>query len=207
MSELRLGYNGTRILIEAERVLDASFAGQGIYLSGAQVEMLRNVTHYLNRRSTFVDEYHDGYYLMPDDTDWDLLQAITADMEDRLMALENVLWGYMDTYAEKAELRTGSAGTATLDGTPVPEGEVWVVEAMSLVNTTAARNRILLFVVSPGVALQVHTDATPEHNIYVDWQGRQTMKEGDYVRWRQWGCLANDELIGMVRGYKMSVPD
>lgn len=88
MSETRQreGYISTRVLIEKKYVLNPTFSNVTITLSGGQLEMLRNLTQYLNARSTFVDEYKQGYYFGPTDGDWDNLRAIVADLEDSLMS-------------------------------------------------------------------------------------------------------------------------
>ena len=54
-------------------------------ITGAQLEMLRNLTQYLHRRSTFVAETHEGYYLAADNDDWDSIQAVVAELEETLM--------------------------------------------------------------------------------------------------------------------------
>lgn len=83
--ELRKAYYHDRVLIEAERVFDPQFADSLICLTGEDLELLRNLTTYLHCRATFVGVYYDGYYLMPDDEDWDDLQAIVASLEEKLM--------------------------------------------------------------------------------------------------------------------------
>lgn len=205
--ELRRGYDSRRILIEASRVLSPSFNAQGIYLTGAQVEMLRNVVAYLNRRPTWVDTYSDTYYIMADDSDYSDILEIVADLEVKLMSNENTLWGYNERYAQMVSVRTGGAGTQTLDFTHVPAGEVWVIEAMDIVNLTGSRNRVLLYAVTSGIAVQLHTAATPLVNIPDGWQGRITLQEGDWVRARQFGCQASDAIDATAWGYKMIVPE
>jgi len=207
MSELRRNYNGTRILIEAERVLDSSFAAQGLYLTGAQIEMLRNITHYLNRRSTFVGEYHDGYYLMPDDTDWDAIQAIIADMEDKLMSTENVPWGYNVRWKYDLGMLVGfGGGTATHATSPVPAGTVRVLEGVSWQNQTGARSTMVIRV-TPSPAITLAREVTPLQYDPLTWFGRLTLQEGDKIEVKQINCLEDDYLIGVAWGYDMAVPE
>ena len=71
-------YAFNRILIPAGRVLSPEFNAMYVLLTGSHVELLRNLVAYATRETTFVDEYHDGYYLSPDTTDWDSLRAIVA---------------------------------------------------------------------------------------------------------------------------------
>jgi hypothetical protein len=99
MSEWRRKkYYSPRVLISVLGTLEPDAEPGLICLSGSQVEILRNLTHYLHYRSTWVDEYHRDYYLAPDNDQWDVLQAIVADLEDKLMncqqyddLLENIL--------------------------------------------------------------------------------------------------------------------
>lgn len=79
-------YYGPRVLIETERILDTQFDGILICLSGAQVEMLRNLTQYLHYRSTFAQGYTKQYYLAPSNDDWETIQGVVGDLEEKLMS-------------------------------------------------------------------------------------------------------------------------
>lgn len=87
MSELwrRKTYYAGRVLIETEHVLSSTSKDSLVCITGPQFEMLRNLTQYLKRRSTFVSEYHDSYYDAPTTAQWDDIQAIVADLEETLM--------------------------------------------------------------------------------------------------------------------------
>ena len=206
MSESRVGYNGTRILIEAERVLDSSFAAQGLYLSGAQIEMLRNITHYLNRRSTFVDEYREGYYLMPDDTDWDAIQAIIADMEDKLMAAENTLWGFNDGFVRNLAYEAPGDGTATLNCDEVPEGELLVLQTISWINITAQRGTMQILIKRDAMSCVLKVGLAQPQALALCWSGKVTLEEDDRIIVKQAGCLTGDAFVGAAWGYRMKVP-
>ena len=78
-------YALNRILIPSARILSPEFNAAYVFLTGSHVELLRNLLAYATRETTFVNEYHDGYYVSPDDTDWDSLSAIVADLEEVLM--------------------------------------------------------------------------------------------------------------------------
>lgn len=115
MSEVlrRQQYQGTRVLIETERVLNPQPRATLLYVTGGQVEMLRNLMAYLNRANTFVSAYGDGYYLMPTVGEWNSLQSIVASLEDMLM---EVVLGFYDAYAcvmdEKAQGVNGGTFTS-----------------------------------------------------------------------------------------------
>lgn len=84
----RKRYVESRVLIETGRVLSPQFLDATLYITGAELELLRNMMAYLNRESTFVSEYGDGYYLTPTVAEWDALQAIVAHLEEMLMGEE-----------------------------------------------------------------------------------------------------------------------
>lgn len=87
----RKTYYKPRVLIDVGRVLDPQFPDSVICLTGSELELLRNLTQYLHRRSTFADTYHDNHYLIADNDDWDSLQSIVASLEEKLMGCEEFL--------------------------------------------------------------------------------------------------------------------
>lgn len=86
----RKKYYDKRVLIETSRILDSPFNASLVCLEGAELELLRNLMMYLHRRSTFVSEYHTGYYDAPSNEEWDTLQAIIAILEEKLMGCEEL---------------------------------------------------------------------------------------------------------------------
>lgn len=86
----RKTYYRPRVLIDTSRILDPQFPDSLLCITGAQIEMLRNLTQYLHRRSTFASEYQDQYYLAPTNEEWDSLEAIVADLEDTLMGCDEI---------------------------------------------------------------------------------------------------------------------
>lgn len=84
----RKTYYDKRVLIDTERILDPQFEDSILCLTGAQLELVRNLMQYLHRRSTFASDYEKGYYLAPDNDEWDNLQAIVADLEETIMGCE-----------------------------------------------------------------------------------------------------------------------
>ncbi len=84
----RKAYYRPRVLISTDDVLNPTFPDTIICISGAQVEMLRNLTQYLHRRSTFSQDNQDDYYLAPTNDDWDTISSIVADLENVLMGCD-----------------------------------------------------------------------------------------------------------------------
>lgn len=85
------GYYRPRVLISTGDVLDCPYPDSLICLTGAQLVILRNLTQYLHRRSTFVSEYRDSDYLAPSNAEWDALDAVVADLEINLMGCPEIL--------------------------------------------------------------------------------------------------------------------
>jgi len=81
----RRTYYRPRVLIDTSAVLSPIGDGILVCLTPAQLALVRPVLEYLHRRSTFASSYNEVGYLVPDDTDWDTLQATIAEMEDLLM--------------------------------------------------------------------------------------------------------------------------
>lgn len=83
-------YYDKRVLVETARILDSSFEATLICLEGAELELLRNMCQYLHRRSTFASEYHVNYYVAPSTIEWNELDAIVANLEEKLMGCTEI---------------------------------------------------------------------------------------------------------------------
>lgn len=86
----RKQYYPKRVLIDTARVLDPQFSDSLVCITGAQFEMLRNLTQYLKRRSSFASDYAETHYLAPTNAEWDTIQAIVADLEETLMGCTEI---------------------------------------------------------------------------------------------------------------------
>jgi len=124
-SERRRKYRYNRVMIETERILDPQFNDAVVFLTGAQIEMLRNVTQYLNRLDTYVSEQFLGYYLAPTVEDYDSILEIVADLEETLMGNENVIFGYNAVLQEFHNVQSDVNDDFVTSCAQVPEGEVW----------------------------------------------------------------------------------
>lgn len=71
-----------------DECLESEFGDCLVCLTGGELNLVRNLLLYAERRSTFVDEYHDQYYLAPDNDQWDALQAMKAHLEGSMMDCE-----------------------------------------------------------------------------------------------------------------------
>lgn len=104
-----------RVLIDTARVLEPQFDDSLLCITGAQLEMLRNVTQYLKRRSTFCSELQEGYYLAPTQEEWDQVQAIVAELEETLMGCEGIET-QLEAIAAQLACLCSAANRAVTDG-------------------------------------------------------------------------------------------
>lgn len=118
----RKAYYRPRVLIETERVLDPQYPDYLLCITGSQIEMLRNLTQYLHRRSSFVGERFDGYYLAPTNDEWDDIEAIVADLEETLMGCEDITTALNEIAAQVACLCYQARNPP--DYTPASQGTI-----------------------------------------------------------------------------------
>lgn len=205
-SERRRKYRYNRVLIETERILDPQFDDAVVYLTGAQVEMLRNVTQYLNRLDTYVTEYAEGYYLAPTAETYDSILEIVADLEETLMGNPNVIWGYKDKLQVDIYEDEPDAGTNTLSSDAVPANEVHVITDTVVTRAGAGTSAITLGAVSPGHKFYLMEQQAPGNNTPYNWQGCHVLKEGEYLSAVFYSVLVDDVIQFRSRGYIMQVP-
>jgi len=204
----RRRYRYDRIVIEAARILNPQFNDAVIFVTGAQIELLRNVTEYLRRRETYSVEYHMGYYLTPTALDHDALMAIVSDLEETLMGNPNTIWGYKATRMLWPDHTKSGAGDYTLSGTLCPAGEIWRMDAMYAWNNDTACSKIELVAEYAGFGefLLAEKD-NPGVGEYVRWEGSVTLEEDGRLRAKFYGCQDGDKLEYMARGNTMEVPE
>lgn len=195
-----------RILVDAKAFLNTTINDAVLFFTASEIELMRNLVDYANRRSTFVSDYYMGYYLSPDDTDWNLIQSRVADLEEKLMGNNNVLWGYTDRYMEAIEEPDMPAGESDILGTVVPEGEVWEVTGMSARVLSGVSNRIRVGMMSGTAEVYAGETLSPNYaEIYV-YHMDLILKEGDRLFWRFYQMLLNDNADCWAWGSKMEVP-
>lgn len=198
-------YNRTRVLIESDRVLEPPGKGRATFLSASHLEMLRNLTHYLHRRTSFVSEYAVQYYMMPDDTDWDAIEEIVAELELNLMPDNVTVWGYSDRLHTVEDDTVASGTTLLQNHTTVPSGEVWVVSGFNLWSSAAVPS-VLVVARMFGANCPVGGPLALTAGIYYVSPAMQvTLKEGDWMQVSWAGLAVGQRCISNVWGYKMDV--
>lgn len=205
--ERRQGYAYNRVLIETAHVLVPEFADAVVWLSGAQLQMLRNITQYLNRQETYVDDYMPGYYVTPDADDYDSILEIVADLEETLMGNPNTIWGYADQYYDPTNVQSTGAGSTILETDPIPSGYVAVVYhwvAWHLGGTTVG---IKVNAIVDATTIPLYDEAAIPHQEYVTQITNVVLKEGDYMTVKFTGLPDTEWGYLRMLGYSMIVPE
>lgn len=205
-TERKRHYRSARVLISGPRVITPQFAGTTITLTGGQVELLRNITQYLHRRSTFVGAYYDQYYLTVNDDDWDEISAIIADLEEKLMGSDNILFGYNDRYAVEQWDTSNTAGPYACNLPGPPDGEMWRVFGISCYRNTNADTTARCVLVIPTKQINMDEIETPAINTPYRLDVDCILKHGDNLTVAYQGCTNGEVLITSAWGYKMKVP-
>lgn len=199
-------YRPDRVLLDFRQFLPDEKPGQAVWITDPELHMLRNMCEYLDRRDTWVFRYKEGSYDGPDDADWDMIQGLVADLEEKLMPNNVVAWGYTDRWLEDlGGIKVGDgnyAGTSTA----VPAGFVYVIQALYGRNDSRVPAQIGLYVSSGGINQPVYVKLLPAQSEAVIWTGDIVLKVGDSVLVYVVGCLDGDVIYAGARGYKMAVP-
>jgi len=205
-AERRRSYLEHRVLIESARVLSPQYADAVVYLSGAQLELLRNVTQYLRRQDTYVDEHKLGYYVMPDADDYDSILEIVADLEEALMGNPNTLWGYKDRWHDPTLVQSVGAASTYASSDAVPEGYVYVLEHWTLVHFGGTTCSVLLSIDVGGNNPMLYSAPALASGVYVYQGCNYTLKEGDKIT-LEVGSLPNTAWCAVLcYGHMMVVP-
>ncbi len=206
-SERRRKYRHDRVLIETARVLSSTFDDAIVYLTGVQLEMLRNVTQYLRRLETYATEYNPGYYLTPTPGDYDDILAIVSELEEVLMGNPNTIWGYDDSIAEAWSTTKSGAGDLTRIVVTVPAGYLYVLQTVQTRNTdTVVLHQHVLYRSPQEYEIEVF-DAHPVGEYAIAKKLPYVLKAGDQYRVRFYDCADGDALQVRYWGYQMRVPE
>ena len=206
-SERRRKYRYDRVLIETARVLSSTFDDAVVYLSGVQLEMLRNVTQYLRRLDTYVTEYNPGYYLTPTIADYDDILAIVADLEEVLMGNPNTIWGYNEPYRDTNAWPTATAGTQYLGCDVIPAGSVCRLEGVAFKNDDSILTRVIVKLIANSVVYALVDVDSPAANRWHSYSLDRTMEAGDYIEFEFQGIVQDDYLRWQMVGNMMVVPE
>jgi len=205
-AERRRSYAESRVLINSDAILTTTFDDGVLYFTGEQIELMRNLMQYANRIESYAAEYEPGYYLTPDDTDWDSIQAIVADLEETLMGNPNTLWGYKDRYAVQQQEDAGGIGSFTINLDGPPEGEVWVIMGVGVYRSVNNAQYARLQVNTTSGAASLEDIAMPLAGTFYGSISECILKYTDNIRVIYTAATDGETVITTSWGYKMVVP-
>lgn len=224
----RRKYDERRVLIDSARILDSPFDDSLICLSGAELELLRNVCLYLRRQDTFVASYFAQHYLTPDAEDWDSLLAVVAGLEEKLMGCAEIetlidqIKGYAAAIAFDAGLlrqlatridandyssETSGGGVheyVTFD--TVPEGYIQIVTGVEGHCTSQAFGPLTLEWYDGTAWRRVWRVNDCLVNLPYNWEGEKTLKPGDAMRLDFGGTANGNTIRGIIFAYLVEQP-
>lgn len=195
-----------RVLVNAKAFLNPEFADGVLFFTGGQIELLRNLMQYANRRSTWVSDYYIGYYLSPSDADWNLIQQRVADLEEVLMGNNNVIWGYKEAYSEVKTSITLPAGIDYIYSATPPEGELYRIHNLAFVVGSATCTRAQFYGFIDGRHILFTEQLTPVTMQLYPYSKDIIVQEGGYMYLKLYGLTLNDDVWVYWSGYKMDVP-
>ena len=204
--QVRLGYDTLRVLIESDRILSPQFLNLTVQVSGAQVELLRNAVEYLTRLSTYVKTYSDTFYTTPNNVDFNDIQTIIADLEEKLMGNGNVVLGYDDRVFEAINDEDVPAGNRTLQMDVVESGYVYFIQSITMRNDNSSVNQTKAVATAGDVMIIDRISPAGAALWYPLLVPDLVLKEGDTVECTFYGCTVGDDLHAKIWGYKMQVP-
>lgn len=78
-------YYDHRVLVPTADVLENTYPDIWLCLTAGQAALIRRLLTYATWHSTFVSQYEQAFYLCPTNEEWDQIQALVADLEEKLM--------------------------------------------------------------------------------------------------------------------------
>lgn len=200
-AERRLSYQYQRVLLETTRVLSPQFDDTLICLTGAELELLRNVCTYFHLRSSFVSQYDETYYLCPDDDDWDDIQAIVADLEEKLMGCKI----YRETWAEEKTGTATGGGNAVANFTTVPAGEIWQLQFVKAYHDAGVAKALQFAVYDPSTLYTFYYDASVLSGEIAVATVPITIAPGQNLRMLAFAPGDGKKIYAQAFGYKMDL--
>lgn len=117
----------------------------------------------------------------------------------------NLIFGYYDRLVEDVRDLTLAAGNQFLNGTQVPDGEVWVVTCVNSYVASASVDRMAVQINFGGTIISILNEVPPTSGYYYVIDGLWVLKKDDYVRWYATDLTLNDDGILTYSGYKMKI--
>lgn len=107
-----------------------------------------------------------------------------------------------DKYQENIIDLNAGAGTNTQDSSPVPSGEIWVVQSICSFNNTNAMSLTHLGVQDGAAYTRLSMMLTPGANVGLLVHKDIYLYPTQFIRCKYIGCTLNDDLYLYLSGYK-----
>ena len=119
------------------------------------------------------------------------------------LASGNKFFGFYAILEEAVQNEALSAGTNNLDGTPVPAGDIWCIQNVSLVYVGTVPTRMRIGIIGLAAIMYVFTQASPVSGLIYPLQINIHLQVGDYVRAEVTGATVGDKVYLRYAGLKM----
>lgn len=116
-----------------------------------------------------------------------------------------LLLGYSGDQSELVFDNNATAGTNSLNGTVVPAGEIWVVQAIQARDKDNAIDVIKLIASVNGVDVIVAQLVNPAADLSCFYAGALVLSEGDKVWTQLKGCTLNDDIELKYHAYTVDI--
>lgn len=118
-----------------------------------------------------------------------------------------LVWGFYDTYSEVESASNVAAGDVTMNFSPVPAGEIWVVQHFTLRPSQVNASRITLRAVVGGLVIILKNTVTPAVHQALSVHYDVVLAENDRLQAFAAGASLNDDFYAYACGYKMKIAE
>jgi hypothetical protein len=115
---------------------------------------------------------------------------------------QNMLLGYAGTISEDLGVADAAAGVVNRQGTTVPDGQVWVIQAVAARDSTHALTRFQVVATINSVQCYLLAPEAPPALTLYTWVGELCLAPGDNVSFNFVGVTLHDVLIATYGGRK-----
>ena len=116
-----------------------------------------------------------------------------------------LIWGYSGVIAEHKSDPDADAGLNTFTTTPVPAGEVHILNTLAAIDYDSAIGSILIEMNHNGTYFLLYREPSVAAATLSVARGPIVLDVGDYIRCSFYGVTLNDAIAFDITGYKMDL--
>ena len=117
----------------------------------------------------------------------------------------SIPFGFYDVYAESVSNTSLPAGTSSVSLSPVPEGEVWVINSINAFYISSSITSMLIQCIKNKTSIVLSQPSAIASGEYFGYTGNCVLKTEDKILVTVRGATLNDDLTVVAEGYKMKV--